>query len=259
MNKIRIFIAAGIIISGGLMIWGKEGIHAQEQPAGIAVSRTFTEGEYVDGDIVCSSPDGLKRCSNEFDVNMEGVLIENPSVAFLSSKEGTKLLLSSGKAYVRVVTSGGDIKRGDFITSSVNPGLGQRAGKSGNVLGVALQNYTSEAADKPGKILVGINIRPAIVATSARSNLLETLKQGLLAPTLTPLASLRYVLAILIAAASFLLGFIYFGKVAKGGIDAIGRNPLARRAIQLNVILNLIMTLAIMTGGLILAYVILII
>ena len=119
--------------------------------------------------------------------------------------------------------------------------------------------------DMPGEgneeaiIYALVNIRPAIVATTARGNLLESLRQGLLAPTLAPLASLRYLLAILVAMAAFILGFVYFGRVAKGGVEAIGRNPLARKAIQIGVALNLLMTVAIMAGGLVLAYVILII
>jgi len=73
------------------------------------------------------------------------------------------------------------------------------------------------------------------------------------------LASLRYLLAILVAMTSFILGFVYFGRVAKGGVEAIGRNPLARRAIQIGGALNLVLTLSIMAGGIVLAYVILII
>jgi hypothetical protein len=131
--------------------------------------------------------------------------------------------------------------------------------KSGNVLGVALEEYSNNDKSEVGKILVSIGIRPAIVATSARGNLVEALKQGLLAPTLTPLASLRYLLAMIVAVTAFILGFVYFGKVAKSGVEAVGRNPLASKMIQLNVAVNLVLTVAIMTGGLLLAYAILII
>jgi hypothetical protein len=122
-----------------------------------------------------------------------------------------------------------------------------------------LEDYLNTDTTVTGVMQVSIGIRPAIVATSARGNLIEALKQGLLAPTLTPLASLRYLLAMIVAVASFILGFIYFGKVAKSGVEAVGRNPLASRLIQLNVALNLILTVAIMSAGLLLAYFILII
>jgi len=157
---------------------------------------------------------------------------------------------------VRVSGTGGKLKRGDFITTSATPGLGVKAGKSGNVLGMALDEYLEEGE---GKVLASIAIRPAIVATAARGNVVETLKQGLLAPTLSPLASLRYVLAVIVVIISFVLGFVYFGRVARAGVEAMGRNPLAGRMIAVGVVFNLLLTVAIMGGGLIAAYLILII
>ena len=170
-----------------------------------------------------------------------------------------KPIISSGKAFVRVTNINGQIRTGDFVTTSSVLGAGQLADKSGNVLGVALEPFTNTESGAEGKILVSIGIRPAIVATSARSNLVESLKLALLAPTLTPLSSLRYLLAMVVAVVSFVLGFIYFGRVARSGVEAVGRNPLAARLIQVNVAINLVLTVAIMAGGLILAYFILII
>lgn len=233
---------------------------AQFGGAGLAVTSEFAPGEVIEGDVMCSGSEGTKRCGFDYDVTMMGVYIEKPGVVLENKKsDTTKPVVPLGNAFVRVSTINGPIKKGDFVTSSTKSGIAQRATKSGNVLGVAMEDFTTADANEIGKIMVSIHIRPAIVATSARGNLVETLKQGLLAPTLTPLASLRYVLAILIAGAAFILGFVYFGKVAKGGIEAIGRNPLAGRLIQMNVILNLALTVLIMGGGLVLAYVILII
>src|SRR4030067_923966 len=103
---------------------------------------------------------------------------------------------------------------------------------------------------KPGIILENTKLfnGPAIVATTARGNLIETLRQGLLAPTLAPLASLRYLLAILVAMTSFILGFVYFGRVAKGGGEAIGRDQFARRGISIGVDLYLVLTFLIIAG-----------
>ena len=53
-------------------------------------------------------------------------------------------------------------------------------------------------------------------------------------------------------------GFIYFGKMSKTGVEAIGRNPLAGKQIQFNVILHLAVTVAIVLAGLAMAYFILI-
>lgn len=232
-----------------------------QEASGISVSMSFANGDEVrDGDIICSTDQGQALCTEQYAVNMSGVYSQSPAITFENTTlENGKTVVSYGKTVVRVSTANGEIKKGNFVTSSTQAGVGQLADKSGNILGVALEDYTNSDTSAVGTILVAISIRPAIVATTSRGNLLETLKEGLLAPTLTPLASLRYVLAIIIALAAFILGFIYFGRVAKSGVEAIGRNPLAGRMIQLNVILNLALTVAIMAGGLLLAYVILII
>jgi hypothetical protein len=235
-------------------------ISAQNMSEGVAVSLAIKNEELKDGSIICSSEEGMKLCSMPYEANMFGVYIYNPAV-FLENRSmiNGKPVVNSGKAYVRVSSRNGIIKIGDFVTASEAEGVGQLADRSGNILGVALESFETTDKAVEGKILLAIGIRPAIVAKSARGNLVETLKEGFLAPTLTPLASLRYLLAILIAILAFILGFIYFGRVAKQGVEALGRNPLAGKAIQLTVILNLVMTVIIMAGGLILAYIILII
>lgn len=233
---------------------------AQETGSGMAVSIQYAQDAVTDGDIVCASNEGGRPCLNDYDPTMYGVFSESPAVFLKDANlSNSKPVITSGKAFVRVTSVGGQIKKGDFITTSTRPGLGQKATKSGNIIGIAMEDFSNSNVESVGKILVAVNVRPAIIAVSARSNLIETLKQGLLAPTLTPLASMRYVLAVLVAVSAFVLGFVYFGRVAKSGVEAIGRNPLAGKLIQMNVVLNMSLTVSIMVGGLLLAYFILII
>lgn len=248
-----IFVFGSVFFTPGIVV-------AQETSSGVAVSFNFADEQIVNGQIVCSSGEGLKICQNEYDVAIAGVYVEYPAV-LLENKvlENSKPVISMGRADVRVSSINGNISKGDFITSSKLPGVGQKATKSGNIVGVALEDYSSGDVNEIGTIVVSVGIRTAIVSTSARGNLLDSLKEGLLAPTLTPLASLRYLLAIIVAASSFIFGFVYFGRVSKSGVEAIGRNPLASKTIQIGVLLNLILTIAIMGGGLAMAYVILII
>ena len=231
-----------------------------ELSSGLATSQQVEDQSVADGDILCYTEGQIKKCDKEYQVDMYGVHSDNPAVVLDDTLMiNGKYMLNSGKAEVRVSAVNGEIKKGDFITSSNVAGIGEKAKLSGNVLGVALEDYTSNDPNTTGKVLVQIDIRPVILATSARGNILEALKQGLLAPSLSPLASLRYVLAILIAIITFVLGFIYFGRVAKSGVEAMGRNPLAGRMIAVGVLFNLTLTVAIMAGGLILSYIILII
>jgi len=234
-------------------------VNAQNSGSGVAETLEFAEDNIQNGNVLCMTDLGVIRCKNEYDTGIYGVYVTEPAVQLenLDMSNG-KAVINSGKAYTLATNKNGKIITGAFVTSSTEPGIGQLGTKSGNILGVALENLDNVDADGKGMVLVSVDIRPAIVSKTARGNVLETLREGLLAPSLTPLASLRYLLAMVIAALSFGLGFIYFGRVAKQGVEALGRNPLAGRAIQISVVLNLILTLAIMAGGLLLAYIILI-
>jgi len=234
---------------------------AQEVGIGVATGLSVNEDALEDGDILCTSGDGIKKCSGSYNSDIFGVYAVNPAVNFDTSENvsSSRPIIRDGYVMVRVSAVNGAVKVGDYITSSATAGVGQKADKSGNVLGTALAEYSSDDRDEVGLVRVAVGIRPVIIATSARGNLVEVLRQGFLAPTLTPLASLRYLLAILIALASLILGFIYFGKTANSGVESIGRNPMAVRVITFGMILNMAFTVMVVVGGLLLAYMVLII
>ena len=100
--------------------------------------------------------------------------------------------------------------------------------------------------------------RPAAGLSGPSSNLLTFIREGISVPLFEPLESLRYLLAFLIVIIAFSVGLIYFGRVAKSGVEAVGRNPLARRMIEISVILHVALTIAIILIGLAIAYLILI-
>lgn len=236
------------------------GVVRADLSAGVATTQSIEDQNISDGDILCYKGGVMSKCNGEYSIDMYGVNSDEPAVVLddVLLVNG-KYMMNSGKVMVKVSAVKGAVKKGDFITTSTIAGIGQKAEKSGNVLGVALEDFSGQNANDVGKILVEIGIRPAIIATAARGNILEALGQGLLAPTLSPLASLRYVLAIMIVIVTFTLGFVYFGRVARSGVEAMGRNPLAGKMIAVGVAFNLSLTIAIMGGGLIIAYVILII
>ena len=86
-------------------------------------------------------------------------------------------------------------------------------------------------ASEIGTIQVMINIHPATTQAGARGNLIQFIRKGIAVPVFEPLESLRYILAVIIVFISFTLGLIYFGRASRSGIEAIGRNPLARKNI----------------------------
>jgi len=234
-------------------------VHAQSTSSDVAVSVNLPEGvEVQDGDILCAIEEKIVPCTADYDITMLAVVSQSPAVFLENVTTSGTSIVSTGKAYVRVSGATGEIKPGDLITSSTKAGVGQKAIRSGYVVGTALEAFTGTTADQEGRIQVQLNIRPAIVAEGVRGNLLETLRNGLASVYLTPLSALRYVLAMIVTIVAFTMGFMYFGRVARSGVEAIGRNPLASGMVQLSVVLNVILTVAIMVAGLGLAYLILI-
>lgn len=251
-----------IAISLVSIIFGLTSKTWAQASSGIAISVPIINSNAPDGSIVSATEKGYSLTTIAYDTSIYGVIAENPAISFENQSSNAKPVISSGKAYVRVSSINGNIKEKDFITSSSIVGVGQKADKNGFILGIALETYTSSDPKNIGKILISVAPRyngASLSSTSAtRLNLIDTVKNAGVATALSPVASLRYLLAALIAIASFVLGFIYFGKVARTGIEALGRNPLAGRSIQLSVAFNVLMTIGIMIIGLAIAYLILI-
>ena len=224
-------------------------VRAQDVSSGVAES-VAVEGDAADGSIVCAYGSKVELCNQEYDPKIFGVVSKSPNL-FLEDTTLTSgvPVVTSGRVIVRV---SGTVAKGDFVTTSTTLGVGQKAVRSGYVVGTAAEDSVDD------RVTIVVGIRPAFVAEGVRGNLLETLREGLASVYLTPLSALRYVMAMVVTVLAFGIGFTYFGRVARSGVEAVGRNPLAGRTIQLSVILNVVLTVAIMLAGLALAYLILI-
>ncbi|MEK7550900.1 MAG: hypothetical protein AAB535_03920 [Patescibacteria group bacterium] len=238
---------------------GTRVVFAQDS-AGVATYVSLS-GEYSDGSVICGTGGGSNKiCDREYDPNMIGVITVNPAVSFIVEEmDGTVPMLSSGKAYVLVSSVNGTITIGDFITSSKIAGVSQKATKSGYILGSATEEYNESDPQKIGKIMVSLSVKPAVLKKNAEANLLQMIKDGVEGAFESPLSALRYVVSALIVSVIFIFGFIHFGKIAKSGVESIGRNPLASRAIQTGVIMNMGITVVIMGASVFVAYMILVI
>jgi len=205
-------------------------VYGQATSSGVAVAVPVADSEAQSGDIICSYADGNRRCNIAYDPAMYGIVVDSPSVAIEDSElASARLVLTSGIATLRVSASGGNIAEADFITSSETPGVGQKADRSGYVVGSALEAYQPQNPSDIGEIQIMINIHPAASIAGPSRNLLNFIREGLTVPIFEPLESLRYLLAVLIVLIAFTLGMVYFGRASRTGIEAIGRNPLAKR------------------------------
>ncbi len=206
---------------------------AQNPPSlgGVAVNVKIDEPDVGDGDIISISKEGLKRTKEPYDILMYGVIVASPVLSVAPKNEGTRALLSSGATNVRVTASENPIKIGDFITSSEKPGIGQKATASGYVLGKALADWDNK--EEIGLVPVEVNIGFFEVTPNTKSllaSLLNALNLALKDPA-TLSRMLRYILAFIVGLLTFIGAVLSFIKFMSTGLEALGRNPLARRTI----------------------------
>ena len=100
---------------------------------------------------------------------MVGVISKEPSVVLNDPNEGPPVGLT-GRVIVKLVESNNLIKGGDFITSSNQKGLGQKATKPGHVIGYAVSDQ------KQGEDFVEILLQPGTWFHGSENNNLEKLE-----------------------------------------------------------------------------------
>ncbi|MBM3208775.1 hypothetical protein FJZ40_00575 [Candidatus Shapirobacteria bacterium] len=225
--------------------------------SGVALSILVKGEKIADGGLVSSTPEGYVLSATAYDPSFYGVVAFKPAVAFESTASADLYpVITSGKVYLLADSGTGPIKEGDFITTSKTPGVGQKGEGGGFMIGTALENL---AAGKTAKLLVSLNPRYNTNVVGGKGvNLLLSIKTAAASPFLTPLTSLRYLLAVIVSALSFGLGFFFYGRFAKTGIEALGRNPLAAKTISAGIVFNVLLTTVIIFSGLFLAYLILV-
>jgi len=233
-------------------------VQAQELSNGTAIGIQIND-KYHDGDIITSTANSYKRATSAYDPQIFGVVSLKPAVYFkdLTATHDVPVI-SSGVVLVRVSSQNGNIAVGDFITSSANPGVGEKATDNGFVLGRAEQSYTSNNSQKVTEILVTLQPHYAQITNNIVHNVYSTFTFGFSEASSSPLGIIRYFVAGIVTLLSFFFGFRFFARASNRGVEAIGRNPLAKQAILFSVFINTIITISIMFLGVAISYLILV-
>jgi len=230
--KLILFLSSGILISGGIVF--------AQTFSQIAKNLEVADKEAGVGDIISQTKEGLFRSNVPYDENIIGVVGEKPILVFGKPTPTTLTIVFFGETLTKASNINGAIKKGDFITSSEKPGVGKKATQSGFVVGRALEDLNQEE----GLLLVYIQPqRVTLPAGKAEKLALGKVIEGVLSELKTPEnipEVLRYVFALLVGGASFIIGFFSFIRTMREGVAAIGRNPLASGTIRAAMILNLI-------------------
>lgn len=269
MRKIKIFVAFLTVIVSTLALFSNEAFAQGLSFAdmSVAVSQVSADPDIAVGDIVRMNETGqVVRSETEFDERMVGVYNREATIIYHTGNEGIPIAFQ-GQVLVNVTTAGGPIMLGDLITTSSIAGRGQRSLTTrGQVLGIALgalgesdgveANYEGRIV-REGKIPVSIDIRPGDVqSVGIVSKMVDQFGSLVLKNIDTPERSesfFRFIMAGLIAAVAVIVSFVTFGRNITRGLEAIGRNPLARAQIQAMIVVNVLLIAAISIGAIMLS------
>lgn len=225
---------------------------------GVARMVETKEKNVKDGSIMSSSPQGAVFSTTPYDSQVLGVVSPDAAMTINTSDSDTSIpVISEGTTYVLVSSQAGPIKKGDSITTSLMPGVGVKAVKSGYVLGTALEDYDNPDPKKVEKIAANFNLHYSNSKPTIAGSLTDVLKAALFPTKDSPTPIFKYVTAAIVVIASFVLGFMSFGRTAAKGIEALGRNPAAGKVIHLGIIFNVGIVVVIVLSGLTVSFLIL--
>ena len=210
------------------------------------------------------------------DPNAFGVVVERPIINIQPDADSEVSVLRTGEVRVNVVLVGGDIKRGDYITTSEIGGYGMKAGNEHyDVIGLALEGIsgadggTSVIEYQGGEVAVGqILVDLQIGRRQQDDGDDSAVSEDPRDEGLTPLGSqvehylaviARYLAAALVGISALAISLRFFRANVSGGLSALGRNPLARQSIQRMMLFNMLLVIVISVGGLMLSALILLI
>lgn len=230
-------------------------VRAQINSIGIATYLEVTGNKIEDSSIVVVTKKGYALSSIPYEPNIVGVVNLNPAISLKTDKQKRGFpVITAGSAYAKVNGTNGAIKIGDSITTSAVPGTAMRSSESGFVLGEALADAVFTKSNDTKIIEVAINPHYVQLNNQLSNSLFDIFKLSKIAAYEKPSKALQYILATAIILISFGSGFLIFSKVISKGIEALGRNPLAGRMIQLSIVFNVLLIVIIIVIGTGLAY-----
>jgi hypothetical protein len=261
---VGLLIAVTFVSSSTTKVWAQTGL------SGIAYDVIISDADAVEGTIVTFDGDIFSLSTQTYDANVVGVVTENPVVAFRNPSVSEAVpIISTGSINVWVNAENGLILVNDRVTTSSTKGEAMKADAGGFVIGNALEPYDSEIDGERKLILVNFNPYFYGQPEGEESEESETEELGFLqrlsdlfslnieAAAESPSTAFKQTIASMVLLLSMVFAFFTFGRLAKNGIEAFGRNPLAARLIGLGMAMNVLIAIAIVAAGVIVAILIL--
>lgn len=225
------------------------------QESGLSVPSVYevADQEAKEGDILVSTDKGIVRANAAADPRLFGIKQDKALVAVRNKDETGTVILKSGAATVNVSNLNGNIAPGDFITSSEIPGVGQKASDDGYIIGTATQKFDGEGAEKvdrsgkqvaTGAIQVSVSIQNQLINTPGGGpSFINRLVVAYIKDPKPTTTIIRYTFATALILASLALGIMTISRTIRKGVEAIGRNPMAKDQVNFPIKINVIYAL----------------
>jgi F0F1-type ATP synthase membrane subunit c/vacuolar-type H+-ATPase subunit K len=256
-----LFLAISVVrISAQTPAPGTDPFSKADGAATLGVARVIEilDKDPKDGAIISAGDKGAVLSSTPYDSQVLGVVARDAAIIMTNSNTpGGVPVISNGAVYVLVSSKQGNLKKGDMVATSSMPGVGVKAVDSGYIIGNVLEDYSSTDTNAVGKIAIDLDLHYYNAKPTMPGSLSDILKIVFFPTKQGPSPFFKYIVAALIVLGSFILGFMTFGRAAAKGIEALGRNPAAKSIIQLGIIFNVVIVVAIVAAGLTVAFLIL--
>jgi hypothetical protein len=250
MLKLSIFIASSVVLFT-LSSFAFLGRVSAEDITSVGIATYMpVSAEVEDGDIISSTPKGYVLSTKTYDSQVVGIVAEKPAITLKTDTEAEGIpVVNVGTTAVKVIGTNGDIKKGDFITTSDKPGVGMKANRSGYIIGQALEDVVFPNKNAIELIGINLNLHFLQLDSTVNDSLTSIFTISQLAAYEEPIRFFKYLMSVVVLILSFGFGFFIFSRAINTGIQALGRNPLAGRAIQLSIIFNVVLVIIVITSA----------
>jgi F0F1-type ATP synthase membrane subunit c/vacuolar-type H+-ATPase subunit K len=241
------------------IIFGQS-VSAQELAIGVAKNVEILEEDIQNGHIISFYDGEYKKSNVVYDPNIVGVISIRPAIELkpVESTENQYPVIDKGETLVKVNASNGLIQEGDLITTSETPGVGVKAGNTGFIVGVAKDEWNPENPSEVGEITVVLqpSFNYGEGTDRLQSDLFDIFSLSTVAAYEQPSKVLKHLVAALVLILCIIFGFLTFARVASEGVEAVGRNPSAKRTIGLGIVINVSITIIIVLAGVFVSFLI---
>jgi len=250
MKKLSVLVTGVALFFAFFVFLNVEQANAEDVSSIGIATYMDVNAQVEDGDIISGTSKGYILSRTTYDPQVVGVVASRPAIALKTKpdQEGVPVV-NVGTVITKVSGSNGNIKKGDYVTSSDTPGVGMKATRNGYIVGQALEDISFTDKKTVELINVSLNLHFMQISSPLNNSILQIFSISQMATYEEPIKVFKYVVAATILMMSFGFGFLIFSRAINSGIQALGRNPLAGRMIQLSIIFNVILVIIIIMSG----------